>query len=81
MVSSNWNKPRNKAPSRQRRDALRLLKFNAAKTPLQQQSSVAAVETSASPVVAETSSNTESPATASTTSYLLSFSQATVAVN
>ena len=38
VVGSNWNNYyglRKKAPSRQRRDALRLLKFNAAKAPLQ----------------------------------------------
>ena len=37
MVGSNWNNQglRKKAPSRQRRDALRFLKFNAAKAPPQ----------------------------------------------
>ena len=40
FVGSNWNKLKKKPPSRQHRDALRFLKFNAAKTPQQRHSSI-----------------------------------------
>ena len=40
LVGSNWNKLKKKPPSRQRRDALRFLKFNAAKAPQQGHSSI-----------------------------------------
>ena len=40
LVGSNWNKLKKKPPSRQRRDAFRFLKFNAAKAPQQGHSSI-----------------------------------------
>lgn len=40
LVGSNWNKLKKKPPSRQRRDVLRFLKFNAAKAPQQGHSSI-----------------------------------------
>ena len=39
MVGSNWNKLKKKPPSKQRRDVLRFVKFNAAKAPQQGHSS------------------------------------------
>ena len=69
LVGSNWNKLKKKPPSRQRRDVLRLLKFNAAKAPQQEYSSTSHIAEKSSDTVSQ-----ELPTAASTsTIYYYSF--------
>ena len=84
VVGSNWNNHelRKKAPSRQRRDALRLLKFNAAKAPLQvlEHSSVTENSSNVQLQGQESFAATVTPRTISPTEQLLADEQATTVI-
>ena len=69
LVGSNWNKFKKKPPSRQRRDVLRLFKFNAAKAPQQEYSSTSHIAEKSSDTVSQelpTAASTSTTTTRST---------------
>ena len=68
LVGSNWNELMKKPPSRQCRDVLRLLKFNAAKAPQQGYSSTSHIAEKSSDTVSQ---ELPTAASTSTTTVLL----------